>query len=603
MAFVIFSPTGQDIMKLFLPVIALALFFIAACGGDEEPLDCPPGTAGDECQDCAPGAYCPGGDAPATTCPEGTWDHDQDPATPCADQTECEPGEYIAAFGSPTMDRTCENCLEGTYSDEINARMCYQWAVCEAGFFVTVEPTSTSDRQCSPCEDGWSGEENAESCVPWGSCSPGEEVAAAPTPSSDVVCVSCASGTYSDVEDADSCAEWSDCGPGEFVETAGSSESDRVCEDCAPGTYSTMPNAAQCVPHDQCPAGTEEVAPGTSDAPPECEDCSPGTFCAGGDTPAEPCPEDTWDHDQNPASECVPMTVCGDHEFVEEQGTATTDRQCQSCSAGEVSTGPNAPTCELTASCQQLLSMRPDTPSGIVSIEPAEESFDVFCDMVTDGGGWTLIAVSAQGGTEWTWNQRALWTTNRNTFGSLDDLAPSTMTFAANYKNLGLHDLHMEDVMIRWASTTGTRWSSYHDVGEGDQALGNVIQGVPVSACQLFNPGFPKTAGDGFGELQTGSALGYCGERLYFNLRDVDGNSANCGVGHRDHDAYGPSFNYRNNNGMCTDGLSGPFDEPCYTGFGPCQQTASQVGAVHNANAWTQLGLDGDDRSMLLFVR
>ena len=49
---------------------------------------------------------------------------------------------------------------------------------------------------------------------------------------------------------------------------------------------------------------------------------------------------------------------------------------------------------------------------------------------------------------------------------------------------------------------------------------------------------------------------------------------------------------------------NGPFDEPCYTGLGPCFDTANnQIGVVHNNSAWSDLGLDGTRRSMLLFVR
>ncbi|MFO7922816.1 MAG: hypothetical protein R6U58_03920 [Bacteroidales bacterium] len=96
------------------------------------------------------------------------------------------------------------------------------------------------------------------------------------------------------------------------------------------------------------------------------------------------------------------------------------------------------------------------------------------------------------------------------------------------------------------------------------------------------------------------------GEHLYFNLRNTEGSSQNCGIGANNYSTYGPSFNYRLSHGTCTDGSGGPFNEPSYTGFGPCYNTQSmQRGVVHNANAWTDLGLssEGARGSMLLFVR
>ena len=244
--------------------------------------------------------------------------------------------------------------------------------------------------------------------------------------------------------------------------------------------------------------------------------------------------------------------------------------------------------------------------SGIYTILLDEIPTEVYCDMATDGGGWTLVAVSAQGGNEWRWNNRLVFTTDRTIFGSLDDMDLSSQSFGNNYKNTGMHDIELEDVMVRWASDLDSKWASYHDVSNGTQSLSAVIESQPVSACAPNNPGYAKNAGDNFGDLQTGGERGYCGERLYFNLRNTEGSSLNCGIGASNYSTYGPAFNYRLSHGICTDGFTGPYNEPSFTGFGPCSNSQfMQRGVVHTVSAWTDLDLssEGQRRSMLLFVR
>jgi hypothetical protein len=77
---------------------------------------------------------------------------------------------------------------------------------------------------------------------------------------------------------------------------------------------------------------------------------------------------------------------------------------CGSAPLGESQTNP-------ATSCNALLTARPGLASGVYWLKPSSSStsFQTYCDMVTDGGGWTLVWSNLRGGrgkltTEMQWN-------------------------------------------------------------------------------------------------------------------------------------------------------------------------------------------------------
>ncbi|HEX6243071.1 MAG TPA: hypothetical protein VFZ61_19290, partial [Polyangiales bacterium] len=143
------------------------------------------------CEACAAGFFCPGGPQ-AEQCADARWDDDADASTPCVPHRTCSAGEFVAAAGSATQDRSCGVCPGGSFSAIVNAASCSLWRDCAPGEFVAQAGSTTSDRSCAAC----------------------------------------ATGSFSSVGNASACSGWSSCPPGTFVTRVGSALVDRACAAC-----------------------------------------------------------------------------------------------------------------------------------------------------------------------------------------------------------------------------------------------------------------------------------------------------------------------------------------------------------------------------------
>jgi len=211
-------------------------------------------------------------------CPDGTFDHDNNPSTLCKGWSRCTAGQYIATEGTDTKDRVCAVCGAGTFSNTSNARMCLPFTDCAANFYVSQPGSTTADQKCSACPNlQFTGYIclPAGSCLFAGACQPGTVQTVAASGTAPAMChacglgdycagglspqVRCADGTWDhDANPATCCSTWATCPAGKYVSRPGTASTDRECSSCAAGSFSRFPDAPKCEPWTVCPPASSK---------------------------------------------------------------------------------------------------------------------------------------------------------------------------------------------------------------------------------------------------------------------------------------------------------------------------------------------------------
>lgn len=133
-------------------------------------------------------------------------------------------------------------------------------------------------------------------------------------------------------------------------------------QDCAPLNPDICGGCTQLCPDDSICFDDEECESGVCDVVCQFPSCTDGML--NGD-------ETDVDCGGNTCEECPLGNSCDDHD---------------DCIQGYCISN----TCVVPMDCAELQHGDPNTASGIYTLAPEQTNIDVYCDMDTDGGGWTL---------------------------------------------------------------------------------------------------------------------------------------------------------------------------------------------------------------------
>ena len=323
---------------------------------------------------------------------------------------------------------------------------------CFAGVSCTdVDPPGTGF-VCGACPTGYTGD--GVSCTNLDACSPnpcfsGVSCVDLPPPSTSFTCGACPTGYAGNgltCSDFNACAS-SPCFPGASCVDQPPPSMSATCGACPTGYTGdgvTCTDINGCSPN-PCFAGvacTDVAAPGTGFT---CGACPTG-YSGNGVTCV-----DTNGCSPNP---CASGVTCTD---VAAPGTGFT---CGACPTG---TTGNGVTCTALGTCKAIKDAGLSTGDGIYQLDPdgpgGVAPYSAYCDMTTDGGGWTLVAAWTAGTATRTFNDLVVVGGTMSTYSSNTGTYPVYRTGSTHAFTQHL----FKDTQPTWTSLYGSwlRFSAF----------------------------------------------------------------------------------------------------------------------------------------------
>ena len=350
---------------------------------------CPAGQEqqGTACVDCTAGSFCAGDAAPLVPCETGTFDDDDSAATPCA---VC-PADLTCAGGADAP----ASCAAGFLGDGI---ACVNVDECLAGNGGCAQTCTDSDGSfaCS-CEAGFTLNADDLSCDDVDECSTSNGGCAQTcTNESGAFACSCEAG-FTLNGDGATCDDVDECA----TNNGGCDAAFFTCANNA-GGVPTCVDINECATNNGgCGDATVFTCANNAGGVPTCADINECATNNGGCDAAF----FTCTNNAGVAPTCVDINECN----TSNGGCAQTcfndigSRTCACNSGFDLnvdgvscdSTGPTQPSC-----LQHLVNGAGPIEDGLYNIDPDGNTtgapFEVYCDMTTDGGGYTFLKVAQE---------------------------------------------------------------------------------------------------------------------------------------------------------------------------------------------------------------
>lgn len=287
------------------------------------------------------------------SCPPGSRDISGD-GTECSDVDEC-----FVEMDNCDEDATCTDIDDGFLCE------------CNEGF-IDATPQNPG-RQCVDVDECTTGEAQ---CDPDATCenTDGGYECSCPPDKLDV------NGDGTVCAEEDNCAPFpAGCDQLSVCRNSPAAPNGYICV-CPPGYQDANGDGSSCVEIDECAAEID-----VCDDLASCQN-TPGSYTC-------TCPAGYFD-ERGDGTVCLNINECADGTDNCSDDATCTDTPgaftCQ-CLPGFIGDGVN---CRRPTSCLDLLTDQPMTTSGIHTIDTGMSGeIDVYCDMNTEGGGWTFLKV------------------------------------------------------------------------------------------------------------------------------------------------------------------------------------------------------------------